>query len=219
MDAAEELFSTYGVEAVSIRSVEAAAGLAPAAVHYHFRSKDRLLKAVVLRRGKAVARRAGELLDALAAEGTTPPTQAVVKALATPYLELLQCDPEGGLRWARLMARLVLAQDPRLRRLNAGPDGLEQRFWRFVRRAFPGVPEQLLETAWSISFNILMLMLGKSDTWAVSAGAQDGGRISKTAVDTLVEFVASGFAVVMAAKRGTPTRNCNRTVKARGVRR
>jgi AcrR family transcriptional regulator len=219
MDAAEELFSTCGVEGVSIRSVEAAAGLAPAAVHYHFRSKDRLLTAVVLRRGKAVARRAGELLDTLAAEKTTPPTQEVVEALATPYLELLQRDPVGGLRWARLMARLVLAQDPRLRRLNAGPDGLEQRFWRFVRRAFPGVPEQLLETAWSISFNILMLMLGKSDTWAVSPGAQDKGQISKTAVDTLVEFVASGFAVVMAAKSAAPARQCGRAATARGARR
>jgi AcrR family transcriptional regulator len=219
MDAAEELFSTYGVEGVSIRSIEAAAGLAPAAVHYHFRSKDRLLKAVVLRRGKAVARRAGELLDTLAAGGPPPATQEVVKALATPYLELLQRDPVGGLRWARLMARLVLAQDPRLRRLNAGPDGLEQRFWRFVRRAFPGVPEQLLETAWSISFNILMLMLGKSDTWAVSPGAHSKGQISKTAVDTLVDFVASGFAVVMAAKNGSPPRSRGRAAKARAGRR
>ncbi|MFN8628716.1 MAG: helix-turn-helix domain-containing protein [Candidatus Binatia bacterium] len=50
MDAAEELFATFGVEGVSIRSINAAAGLAAPSVHYHFGSKDDLLSAVLRRR-------------------------------------------------------------------------------------------------------------------------------------------------------------------------
>jgi AcrR family transcriptional regulator len=218
MDAAEELFSTFGVEGVSIRSVNAAAGLAPVAVHYHFRTKDRLLEAVILRRGKAVARRAAELLDALEAERRAPTAPDVVKAIAIPYRELLERDPVGGLRWLRLIAHLVLTQDPRLSRLNAGPRGLEERFSRFVRGAFPGVPQQLLETAWRISFSILMLMLGNSDARIVH-GAGGGSQISETYVNTLVELVGSGFAAVLAQKHVTPTRTPRRAVKVQSVRR
>lgn len=216
MDAAEELFSTVGVEATSIRSVNAAAGLAPVAVHYHFKTKDRLLEAVILRRGRAVARRAAEVLDALEGEGRPPTPQDVVRTITIPYRELLERDPVGGVRWLRLLAQLVLAQDPRLSRLNAGPKGLEERVERFVRWALADVPEPLLETAWRIAFSLLMLMLGNSDA-RIAHGGRKGRRISKTHIDTLVELVAIGFAGVLAAHPAAPTGKPRRPAKPRGV--
>jgi AcrR family transcriptional regulator len=213
MDAAEELFSAFGVEGVSIRSVNAAAGLAPVAVHYHFRSKDRLLEAVVLRRGKAITRRAAELLDALEAHGKPPTAQDVIRAIAIPYRELLESDPVGGLRWLRLIGRLVLAEDPRLHRLNAAPGGVEERLSRFVHWAFPDVPEGLLEMAWRISFGILMMMLGNSDARLVHEGGGPG-KVSETYVDTLVDLVATGFAGAMAAKRLGPHGKRRRPAKS-----
>lgn len=218
MDAAEELFSNGGVEGVSIRSVNAAAGLAPVAVHYHFRSKDRLLDAVILRRGKAVARRAAELLDALAADGKTPTADAVIRAVVIPYRELLESDPIGGLRWLRLVARLVLAEDPRLHRLNAGPRGLEERFSRFLRSAFPDVTPQLLERAWRISVTILMLMLGNSDARIVHGAGAGRTKTSDAYLDTLVDLVATGFAGVMAGKRVTPLSKATRAARTRRAR-
>jgi len=50
LDAAEELFAEHGVEATSIRSVISLAEVNLAAIHYHFGSKEELLRAVVARR-------------------------------------------------------------------------------------------------------------------------------------------------------------------------
>ncbi|MFN8626944.1 MAG: TetR/AcrR family transcriptional regulator [Candidatus Binatia bacterium] len=215
MDAAEKLFASDGIEGVSIRSINAAAGLAPVAVHYHFGTKDRLLEAVILRRGRAVAQRARELIDAMEAEGKPPSAAGLVRLATVPYCELLTRDPVGGARWLRLLAQLVLAEDPRLSRLNAGPRGLDERIDRFVRWALPDVPKPLLEMAWRIAFSIVMLMLGNSEARIARRG--DGGRRASTDyINTLVELVAIGFAGVLGhdavGKTGTP----RRAAKGRG---
>src|SRR5438477_11014004 len=50
MDAAERLFADHGFEGTSIRDIVDAAKVNLAAVHYHFRSKEALLEAVLTRR-------------------------------------------------------------------------------------------------------------------------------------------------------------------------
>jgi AcrR family transcriptional regulator len=201
MDAGEELFATFGVEGVSLRSIEAAAGVSPAVLNYHFHSKDGLLEAIITRRGETVAKRMTELLDALEARSRRPTPRDVVKAIALPFLEMLDREPVDGLRWTRLIARLVLGQNACLQRLRAMPGGAEEDFSRFARWAFPGVPEPRLERAWRISYNILMLMLGTSDARFAHGAEGEDNRISQPYVDTLIDFVASGFTVALAPER------------------
>jgi AcrR family transcriptional regulator len=206
MDAAEELFSTFGFEGASVRSIEAAAGVTPAVVHYHYASKHRLLEAVLHRRGDEIARRTNELLDALAEGTRRPTTRDVVAALARPWVEMLQRDPDRGLCWARLIARLHLSQNPLMARLDTGPDGSEEHFWRLVRQVSPGVAESQMERAWRISFGILMLMLGNSDSRIAHGAGTGSTHISQTYVDTLVDFVAAGCDQVMVGRDARPAR-------------
>jgi len=201
LNTAEELFANLGVEGVSIRSINAAAGLAPAAVHYHFYSKERLLDGVIRRRGDAVLHRMNDLLQKLETGRKSPTVRDLVEAIAIPYRELLERDPVGGLRYQRLIARLVLSQDPRLSRLTTGPEGLDARFIGALCRAFPDVPEHLLEAGWRIAISTLIQMLGNSDTRLVRDVGENGSQISKAYGDMLVEFVASGFASLIAARR------------------
>lgn len=201
MNTAEKLFADLGVEGVSIRSINAAAGLAPAAVYYHFYSKDRLLEAVLLRRGEAVLQRISELLKLLEASNKPPTVRNLVETIAVPYRELLERDPVGGLRWQRLVARLVLSRDPRLGRLTAGPGGLDQRFARILHRAFPDVPVAPLDAGWVISISTLLQMLANSDNRLVRGPGEDGKEICSAYGDLLVEFVSSGFASLIAARR------------------
>ena len=53
LDCAEELFAEHGLEGVSLRTINAEAGLSPAALHYHFGTKDRLVE-VLLRTSDAL---------------------------------------------------------------------------------------------------------------------------------------------------------------------
>jgi AcrR family transcriptional regulator len=198
---AEELFALFGIEGVSMRSIAAAAGVTSPVAHYHFSSKDRLVEAVVRRRGDTLTARTFELLQALEAAGSVVTPQAVAKAIATPYLELLRHDPVGGLRWTQIIGRLELAQDPRLLKLSTGPGSIDERFSRLVHSAFPHVPKSVLDRAWRITFKILLVMLGNCDPAIAHRANTNRTSISEDYIDALVEFVASGFAVMIAGKR------------------
>src|SRR4029453_7506295 len=50
LDAAEKLFARQGFESTSLRSIIASASVNLAAIHYHFRSKEGLIRAVIERR-------------------------------------------------------------------------------------------------------------------------------------------------------------------------
>ena len=57
LDAAERLFALHGVNGTSLRAVTREAGANVAAVHYHFGSKEELLREVFARRLGPVNRR------------------------------------------------------------------------------------------------------------------------------------------------------------------
>jgi len=65
LDAAERLFAEKGVDATSLRQVTGAAGVNVAAIHYHFGSKEELLRAVIARRFDPVNQERLKQLDRL----------------------------------------------------------------------------------------------------------------------------------------------------------
>jgi AcrR family transcriptional regulator len=87
---AETLFAQHGIDGVSIRSVNAAAGVGAAAIHYHFGSKERLVKAVVAERGQHVAARVSELALVLSAQPEPPTSRQLVELIALAYRELIE---------------------------------------------------------------------------------------------------------------------------------
>jgi AcrR family transcriptional regulator len=103
--AAERLLLTERYDEVSVRGICAAAGANPAAVHYHFGSKEALVAALL-------EDRLGEMWDArltaLAARGASVPE--VVDAVIEPFVELA-ADPVGRLH-LRLLAQFVLGRPP-----------------------------------------------------------------------------------------------------------
>src|SRR5260370_7687063 len=63
LDSAERLFAEHGSEATSLRNIIADAKVNLAAIHYHFRSKDALLEAVIVRRLEPINQERLKLLD------------------------------------------------------------------------------------------------------------------------------------------------------------
>jgi len=105
LDAAERLFAERGVDAVSVRAVNAAAGANVAAVHYHFGSKEALVEAVLRRRMDALGERRRAMLAALPT-ADAPAVRAVMEALVLPLAEL-SAEPTGsGRAYVRVLAAL-----------------------------------------------------------------------------------------------------------------
>src|SRR5579859_4078456 len=91
LDAAERLFAHKGIEATSLRTITAEAGVNLAAVNYHFQSKEALMHAVIARRLDPINQRRLAMLDAYEAEaaGAPVPLNQLLEAMLRPIFEML----------------------------------------------------------------------------------------------------------------------------------
>jgi AcrR family transcriptional regulator len=103
---AERLFAERGIEAVSLRDITNAARANSAAVHYHFGSKDELVRATLEHRAAELAKRRDGYLVAIE-HSRRPTVRQVVAALAMPTAELAADDEHGGRYYVGFLAALL----------------------------------------------------------------------------------------------------------------
>lgn len=118
ISAAEQLFAERGIEAVSLREINTAAGQRNAtAVQYHFQDRDGLLVAVLAKHHAQVEQARHVLLDVYdshqeATPGLGPEAMRELSgALVSPLAGKL-ADPDGGRSYLQIMAQLVNRPDP-----------------------------------------------------------------------------------------------------------
>src|SRR6266545_2014185 len=132
LDTAERLFADRGYAATSLRSIIAAAGVNLAAVHYHFRSKEALLDAVVKRRIEPVNRERLAMLERVGEGGL----DAVLVALIDPAMRLAR-DPACR-DFMKLMGRIHAEANLTLIRKHFGD--VIDRFLRALGDILPELP-------------------------------------------------------------------------------
>jgi AcrR family transcriptional regulator len=153
LDAAERLFSQYGVEGTSVRDIVTAAGTNLAAINYHFGSKDHLALEVFARRIEPVNRERLARLDAL--EKATGPQEVtltqILEALIRPVLEAEAQGVKNCDDLMRIISRAFQEPNPEVRKL------VEEQFAEVVRRfdaailrLMPGLPPG--DLFWRICF-------------------------------------------------------------------
>lgn len=195
LDVAEEMFADQGFAGTSLRSIIAAADVNLAAVHYHFRSKEALLEAVILRRLEPLNRERLDLLDQYErrAGKSGPAVEEILYAFVTPAVRLIRNSSEGCL-FGKLLGRLhweTRASFALIARKHFNP--LFQRFETALKRALPGLPaEQLF---WRMHFTIgaMAHTLTSSDTLEVMSGGLCKSSDAETAIPQLIDFLAAGF--------------------------
>jgi AcrR family transcriptional regulator len=146
LDAAERLFAEHGFEGASIRAIVDAANVNLAAVHYHFKSKEALLEAVLLRRISVINEARLKSLDAAeAAAAPKPPSvEAVVRAFIIPTVECAQQDPTGA-TFVQLMSRMFT--EPKFSMtdfLGRKFGDAMSRFTAALTRALPQMPAEVV---------------------------------------------------------------------------
>ena len=168
---AERLFLAEGYDKVSVRAICAAADANPAAVHYHFGTKDDLTIALL------ESRLAPCWADALASiDPETDSVRHVVDVLLAPFVDL-QGDPTGHLH-LHLLSRFVLTH-PTVG-WTAGWFGLDP-FADLLLDAIPGLPSRAARRRWALAFQLILLRFGSSEP------------LDAQAVDALAGFVTAGL--------------------------
>ena len=116
LDAAERLFSEYGINGVSLRTITATADANSAAANYHFGSKQGLLAAVFERHATGMAAEREKLLAACeSAPGRPPLLEQIISAFLEPGMR----GSHGGVTFARLRARMLAESSEQTRELYA----------------------------------------------------------------------------------------------------
>jgi len=159
LDCAEQLFAEHGLEGVSLRAINAEAGLSAAALHYHFGTQQALVEALLERHMPALMERRRQLLDALDQRPEPPRTREVLSALLRPQIELLAEGGEPGLRYLRLVHRLQADGDldPRFV-VSRWPGGVD-RLVPLLRRANPSLPVPLIQLRLGLAIDVMLRSL------------------------------------------------------------
>ena len=110
LDAAETEFANHGIDEASLRAIMRSAGANPAAVHYHFGSREALARAVLDRVLVPINERRLELLAELQARsGEEPPTLAqLLEGIVRPDLEAARQLAGRGPGNARLIGLIYI---------------------------------------------------------------------------------------------------------------
>ena len=105
--AGERLFAEHGINGVSLRQINAAAGQKnSSAAHYHFGSKQSLIKAIHSYRLERVNQRRHERLNKLHEDGKDGDVRAIIETIVHPIVEEIH-ETEGGSHYIRCLAQIV----------------------------------------------------------------------------------------------------------------
>ncbi|TWH05918.1 TetR family transcriptional regulator [Rhodococcus rhodochrous J45] len=195
IDSAAALFAAEGIDAVSVRAINAAAGYGPAATHYHFGSKDAILHAVLLDYGSAVLARIHALASELNDSVEVPSAEEIVRVLAVPYQEFLEEDYVRAEQWLAICGQLSLANDERLFS-PMEDDDTAVIIGQLLERAFPDVDKDQRDQNFSLAANTLIAMAA---TWARAAGGAESASAHR--LDSLSIFIAGGLSSLMERRR------------------
>ena len=142
MEVAERLFATKGIEAVTLREIQEAAGQSNTSViRYHFGSRDGLIRSLIAYRQHSLGADRQEMLARMRDEGKDADPRAVVWLLVRPLANSIS----AGEMFVPFLARL--SEDPRAR-VDYWPDHLEdewtqERLEELVDAALQDLPERI----------------------------------------------------------------------------
>lgn len=201
LDSAERLFAEQGVEAVSLRAINAAAGVSPGVLHYHFGNREALVCELINRRMQPLMYKRRELITPLLAS-EQPAIEDVVRALVMPLAEFVLDGGEAGQRYLRINARLYAERSPLL----------EQASKRYLQDTSSHFPALLKKSCPQLSHSAIIWRLAAANncllqTLVELTPASDeqplrgwiGEQLKSeplqptVAVEELVSFISGGF--------------------------
>jgi AcrR family transcriptional regulator len=205
LDVAEQLFAEHGISATSVRSITAAAGANQASIHYHFGSKEELIREVFARRLGPINRERMRLLAEIeaGAAGGAPPLDKLIEAVIGPLLRLEL--PDESCRWTlfRLMSK-VHSESEEIEELVFG------QFKDVAGRAMPllqaSLPELSLSVLlWRTRFLIGVMTMGLHPLPGVEPlqAIRDEAHDPELVLAQMIPFLEAGFRAPVKLRAGS----------------
>lgn len=163
LEVAEALFAREGLDAISLRSVTAEAGVNIASINYHFGSKNGLLAAMTQRFFTVVNTDQLQRLDLLEQGEREVTIEEILLAYARPLFALF--DQPQGREWLRAWRSIQSSGGPsgslQTRLEGEHGDLVMRRYLNALAGVLPGVPFEELAWRFERANNLLMANQGK----------------------------------------------------------
>jgi AcrR family transcriptional regulator len=193
--AAEELFSTNGFNAVSVRDIAHAAGANPGSVTYHFKTKDGLLLEIYRRHCGPMNLRRSELLEAAKrVRDLQDRLEAIVRAYVVPAFTSGSDLAGGGARFSRLRAVMSAEGNEVARRIIAQTfDDTSHAFIDAIHDSLPHIPRT--DIVWRTHFLLgaLYYSLVTPERVTRLARGEADGTDAASAIEQLVQSTVASL--------------------------
>lgn len=192
MNAAERLFAERGIDAVSLRTINTEAGYSVAALHYHFGTRDGLVKALLQRAQPAMFQQRAAMVSALEAQAH-PQVEAIAEALVLPLMAGMLENFSASVAQLRFLVRLSFDRSPYLAKTL---DDSVALFRPLLRRALPHLDARTLTRRWLFAADLAQHALANALEVhleaATGAGAPTRVQLEHFQED-LVAFISGGL--------------------------
>jgi len=202
---AERLFAEHGYNGVSLRAIMAEAEVNTAAIHYYFRNKEGLLRAIFeLRVAPMNAERIERLdaIDAATPAGGKPDIGAVLRAFIEPAVR--RSREASGQAFNRISALCSVDPSASVRQVVFDSyDTVARRFTALLRRACPHLTDEEFYWRQHSIYGGMMYLRTNNGRIAYLLGDQ-GQNHSETALQQLLIFLTAGMSAPGAGPQQTP---------------
>lgn len=191
LNTAERLFAENGIQNVSLREINAEAGYSAAALHYHFRSRDGLLEALLLKRQEPVMTLRAELLQPLQEE-RRPSVESLAEALVMPFAHPILNDPETGLTAVKFLFRAYVEQSHH-GQIRKTTERSLKTFEPLLARALPDLDQTRRRSRWLLATELTFQGLANMDAIMALSKQSHARKSREQYVQTLITFIAGGL--------------------------
>ena len=208
--AAEQLFAESGIDAVSLRQINVAAGQKnSSAAHYHFGSKQALILAIYSTRMEHVNQRRIMMLEQIKLASKQRNIRDLIEAIVYPIVAEIDADTSGR-HYIRFMAQAI--GHPQLDLIELWQqehgEGLATTL-QLLRAALPDLPEPLFGQRFGLVFEQIVHSL--ADREKLRGTAQDNFKVDgKLFVSNLIDVISGSMTAPVSAE----TRNALKRVSS-----
>ena len=163
--AGERLIAEYGIDAVSLRQINTEAGQRnSSAAHYHFGSKDALVRAIFDYRMERVnQRRSAQLAASMDISGGNPSPRQIVETIVDPIVEEIVAS-EGGSAYIRFLSQTIGHPQTDTNDYSANLLDAASRAFQHLRDVLPEIPETILSHRFGLMWEMIIHSLADRES-------------------------------------------------------
>jgi AcrR family transcriptional regulator len=192
--AAERLIAEHGIDGVSLRQINTEAGQRnSSAAHYHFGSKDALIRSIYEYRLDSVNRRRQQLLEEVRAGGQDTDVRSLVETFIQPIIEEIRSS-DGGSFYIRFLSQAIGHPLADVREYSETMlTGAAMSAYDLLKAALPDIPAPIIGQRFGLMWEMIIHALADRERYTDPESGNFEEQ-SELFINNLIDSVTGGLA-------------------------